>query len=138
MKYAALWIVGFGFLTILDGLVLSFVLGPFFRVYLQPFLHFENGHIKINVAAALVVWALLSAGLVGFVLPRLAAFDHFAAAMMMGAAFGAVVYGIYDFTNMAIMRDWPLKAAWADIAWGATLCGAASALLYMLDRRFFF
>ncbi|HNR33560.1 MAG TPA: DUF2177 family protein [Candidatus Hydrogenedentes bacterium] len=137
MKYATLWMAGFVFLTILDGLVLSFVLGPFFRAHLQPFLRFENGLVKINVAAALVVWALLSAGLVGFVLPRLASFHHFSGAMMVGAAFGAVVYGIFDFTNMAILRGWPLKVVGVDMAWGAVLCSAASTLLYVLDRRFF-
>ena len=45
-----------------------------------------------------------------------------------GALFGLVVYGVYDFTNYATLRQWPLVLAFADVAWGvvaSAICAVA-------------
>lgn len=46
------------------------------------------------------------------------------------ALVGLVAYGVYDLTNMATLRHWPLRLALVDIAWGtlaSALAGAAAA-----------
>lgn len=46
------------------------------------------------------------------------------------ALVGLVAYGVYDLTNLATLRHWPLKLAIVDTAWGtlaSTLAGAAAA-----------
>jgi uncharacterized membrane protein len=46
------------------------------------------------------------------------------------ALVGLVGYGVYDLTNLATLRQWPVKLALADTAWGtfaSTLAGAAAA-----------
>lgn len=46
------------------------------------------------------------------------------------ALVGLVAYGVYDLTNAATLRQWPLKLALVDTAWGtfaSTLAGAAAA-----------
>lgn len=46
------------------------------------------------------------------------------------ALVGLVAYGVYDLTNLATLRHWPVKLALVDTAWGtfaSTLAGAAAA-----------
>ena len=91
-----------------------------------------DGAVRTNIPAALATWALLSAGLVVFVLPR--AGQSLPAAALFGALFGFLVYGVYDATNMAVLRGWPLSVAVVDVCWGALLCGGCAAVLQALSR----
>ncbi len=46
------------------------------------------------------------------------------------ALVGLVGYGVYDLTNLATLRHWPVRLALVDTAWGtfaSTLAGAAAA-----------
>ncbi len=77
-----------------------------------------------NFAAAFVVYLLLVAGILLFVLPK--AQNQYLLALFWGMAFGAMVYGVYDFTNLAILAGWPLEISLIDMLWGAILCGTTS------------
>ena len=39
----------------------------------------------------------------------------------LGALFGLCAYATYDLTNLATLRDWPLRVTLVDLAWGACL-----------------
>ncbi len=45
------------------------------------------------------------------------------------AILGALVYGVFDFTNHAIFKKWTLSIALMDIAWGAILFASVSYLV---------
>ena len=53
-------------------------------------------------------------------------------AMVLGGLFGLFAYGTYDLTNLAVLRDWPLRLTFIDLAWGtfasAVAAGAGTAL----------
>lgn len=52
------------------------------------------------------------------------------------ALVGLVAYGVYDLTNLATLRHWPVRLALVDMAWGtfaSTLAGATAA---WTTRRF--
>lgn len=132
MRSGALWLAGWALLTAVDAVVLSFILGPFFRARIGPLLNVVDGAVRTNIPAALATWALLSAGLVVFVLPR--AGQSLPSALLFGALFGFLVYGVYDATNMAVLRGWPLSVAVVDVCWGALLCGGCTAVLQALSR----
>lgn len=132
MRSGALWLAGWALLTAVDAVVLSFILGPFFRARIGPLPNVVDGAVRTNIPAALATWALLSAGLVVFVLPR--AGQSLPAAALFGALFGFLVYGVYDATNMAVLRGWPLSVAVVDVCWGALLCGGCAAVLQALSR----
>lgn len=83
--------------------------------------------------AALLVYLLIPGGLVLFVRPLLAGASPLSA-WGWGAAFGLVVYGVYDLTNLAVLDKWTLRMTLADVAWGCTLCGAVSIVMRLLDR----
>ena len=47
-------------------------------------------------------------------------------AFFKGALFGLVMYTIYEFTNLALIKNWPLEMALLDILWGPALCGLSA------------
>jgi uncharacterized membrane protein len=53
-----------------------------------------------------------------------------------GAALGLVVYGVYNFTNMALLKDWAWQVTALDMAWGVFLTAAAAAAAYAAGARF--
>jgi len=42
--------------------------------------------------------------------------------LMNAFVFGFCAYGIYDFTNAALISDWDIPLAVADTIWGGLLC----------------
>lgn len=47
-------------------------------------------------------------------------------AVFKGALFGLSVYAVYEFTNISLVKEWPLEMALVDILWGVILCGSAA------------
>ena len=84
--------------------------------------------------AAVVVYLCITLGILFFVLPK-AHGDYFLA-LACGAVFGAVTYGIYDFTNYSILANWPWKITLIDFTWGIVLCGLSSLFAAFIQNRF--
>jgi uncharacterized membrane protein len=93
---------------------------------LAPIVRLADGGIAPNWPAAFVVYILLGTGIALFVIPRASTVSLAAA---YGAAFGLVVYGVYDFTNYSTLRQWPFVLTLADVAWGAVASAAAAAVV---------
>lgn len=49
-------------------------------------------------------------------------------AAKLGALLGAASYGAYNFTNQAIIKDWPVKMTALDLAWGTSMTAVAAAI----------
>lgn len=85
----------------------------------------KSGNVMMpNWPAAVIVYIAIVTGIVCFVLPK--ANGNYSLALAWGAVFGAVIYGIYDFTNLSILANWPLKITLIDFVWGIILCGLTS------------
>lgn len=128
MKQIKLFVWCFSLLVAFDSLWLG--------VFAKNFYNSQIGALfrtHLNWPAAFVVWGLLAAGLVFFVLPRayLASTFH---AFLYGAFYGLVVYGVYDFTNYAMLAHWPLVVTLVDLAWGVLINGIISVLACELAR----
>ena len=52
------------------------------------------------------------------------------------ALVGLVAYGVYDLTNAATLRQWPLKLALVDTAWGTFASTAAGAAAAWVAQKF--
>ena len=128
IKLAAVGAVAF---MVLDGVWLGLLMKNFYREQLAPIVRLANGGIAPNWPAALVVYVLLGAGIALFVVPRASTVSSAAA---LGALFGLVVYGVYDFTNYSTLRQWPFVLALADTAWGALATAAAAVAVRIVAR----
>ena len=128
IKLAAIGAVAF---MVLDGVWLGLLMKNFYREQLGPIVRLADGGIAPNWPAALVVYMLLGMGIALFVIPRASTVSSAAA---VGALFGLVVYGVYDFTNYATLRQWPFVLTLADVAWGAVASAAAAMVVWTVNR----
>lgn len=83
---------------------------------------------QVRWAPALIFYFAFPAALVALALYP--AGQPFAMQVARAALVGLVAYGVYDLTNMATLRQWPLRLVLLDTAWGSfvsTLAGAAAA-----------
>lgn len=88
------------------------------------FLRIENNAISPNFFAAAIVYIALIAGILIFVIPK--AQGNPLLALMWGALFGFVTYATYDFTNLAVVKNWPIGITVIDVLWGCVICGVTS------------
>lgn len=87
---------------------------------------------NVNWAAAIIFYLLFILGLVYFAVNPARENDSVVLALRNGALFGFFCYATYDLTNLATLKDWPLKITIIDLIWG-TFVGASSATLgYLL------
>jgi Predicted membrane protein len=78
----------------------------------------------------LMFYALYVGAAVVFVVLPAAERHSFARAVLLGAFFGLAAYATYDLTSLALIRDFPVRIAIVDMAWGMALTAVASAAGY--------
>jgi uncharacterized membrane protein len=112
-------------MLLLDGLWLGLIAKRFYIAEYGSMLRLDsNNAMAPLLSAAVVVYIALIAGILLFVIPK--AGGNALAALGWGALFGIIVYAVYDFTNLSVMANWPLKVTFIDTLWGGFLCGVTS------------
>lgn len=89
-----------------------------------------------GLVAAAAFYLLYAAGLVFFAVNPALNGGSLLQALLLGAAAGLFAYGTYDLTSLSVIKGFTLKIAIIDMAWGTILSGAASAIAYLLVKRF--
>ena len=56
-------------------------------------------------------------------------------AAQYGALFGFFCYMTYDLTNLAVIRDFPVRLAFVDIAWGSAVTALSATIAYWVGNR---
>ena len=120
----------------LDVVWLGLVMGGYYSEAIGSLARREGTKLAPNLPAAALVYVLIPAGLLAFVRPRLGEGAGTGSAFGWGAAFGLVLYGVYELTNYSVLAGWPLRLVFVDTAWGCVLCGLASVALLHLARWF--
>jgi len=82
----------------------------------------------INYLSAFLSWLLICSA-ISVQLPK-----NLEEAMIYGMLVGLVVYGVWNFTNHAIMQ-WPIKTIIADTLWGMFVCSMASLSVYLIYHK---
>lgn len=111
-------------LLTLDAIWLGYIAKAWYSSGLSAVMQDNSGQSQVNYYAAAGTYILLILGITLFVIPKAAGSSL--AALCWGAAFGFICYGVYDFTNMAIISQWPLWISIIDIVWGSVVCGLSS------------
>ena len=115
--------------VIVDLIWLAVVAKSFYRAQLQPLIA-----DKFHLPAAGLFYALNPLGLAIFaVWPAMRA-NAWSEALTQGALFGFFAYMTYDLTNLATLRNWPLRLTVVDIAWGTLISGLAAGGAVLLTR----
>jgi len=117
-----LWVYFVGFLTllILDYIWLWIVTKDFIiREFWNLITVEESGSIKINLAAGLIAWLIISAMIVTFVTLK---YDNIWEIILYGALLWFMSYAMYDLTNLTFLNNYSLKFTLIDIAWWTFAC----------------
>lgn len=95
----------------LDGIYLSNIGGPLFNPMIK---NIQGEKMKLNAYGAIVVYVLMLFVLYKFIImQRRAPSDAF--------LLGFCIYGVFDFTNIAIFKNYKYFPAVVDMIWGGIL-----------------
>ncbi len=118
---------------LLDYLWLARLMQNFYLRELGDLARLEGTVLKPRLLAAAGVYLALPGGIILFALPRVDLTRPFASALGWGFVYGLVVYGVYDLTNRATLRQWPVRLAIVDICWGGSLCASITLAASLLS-----
>lgn len=90
---------------------------------------------KVNWTAAIIFYILFISGLVIFVINPGLESKSIMKTAILGALFGLVTYATYDLTNLATIKNWPLKITIIDLLWGTALSTLVSIISFFILRK---
>jgi len=109
--------------VILDGIYLNLVKGYFNRQIKA----IQGSDIQVNIVAAGITYIFLIFGLNYFIIQQNRSVKD-------AALLGLVIYAVYEFTNMALFKNWYLLTAIIDTTWGAVLFALVTGIVYKLKN----
>jgi len=90
----------------------------------------QGTNMTTNIFYAFISYTLMVIGLNHFVLPNINVNNvSVQDCLSYGFIFGIVLYGVYDFTIGAVLKNWDMKLAVTDVFWGGFVYFAASYIL---------
>ena len=102
-------------LTSLILLGLDFIYLSLTKKYFNSQVQLVQGTpIKLNIIATIACYSLLSMGIFYFIIKK--NFSYLESFYL-----GIFVYGVYDLTTMAILKNWKWNTVVMDTLWGGTL-----------------
>lgn len=107
-------------------------------VIAKPMYQAGIGHLmaeKPNIAAAISFYTLFPFGLMIFAILPESAEAGWKNTALLAALFGFFTYATYDLSNLATLKNYPLRLALIDILWGTLVSAiAATAGKWMFNR----
>ena len=126
--------------TYVIALIVFFLIDLFWLVAVARKLYQQElGYImseKPNWIVAALFYLIFIAGLVFFVINPAMEKNSWVFALLVGMLFGFITYSTYDLTNLATLKDWPLKITIIDLIWGSSLGGLVSTVTFFIAKRF--
>lgn len=133
MTIPVLYVLSVALFLAIDAVGLTHVIRPLFEA--------EAGHLLLEdfkLAPAALFYLFYIGGLLYFVsAPALRDSASLGSVFLSGALLGALCYGTFDFTALAVLKDWTWKLALVDVAWGAALTGTVAAGGVAITRLIF-
>ncbi len=123
----------FLFFVIVDMIWIGFVARDHYVQNLGSILRYADGTYNVIWWAAFLTWLLIVLGSFLFVFPIVKdrTFIH---ALLYGGLFGLVLYGVYDLTNLSLLKEWPISTTLLDIAWGVGVNAMLAGFMWQVSR----
>ena len=116
-----------------DFLWLGLVANGFYKRQLGPLLRTSGSDMAPLWWAVAGVYLVIPLGIVLFALPPPG--STLGQAALRGLLYGLVLYLVYELTNLALVKDWPLHMAVVDVAWGGFICSLTTAAAWYISVR---
>ena len=107
-------------LFLLDIIFISFM----FKNFNDQILLVQGSSIKLNILGGILSYFFLTLGLYYFIIKENK--SHFDAFIL-----GLCIYGVYEYTTLALLKNWLLKTTIIDTIWGGTLFALST---YIIQR----
>ena len=88
----------------------------------------------INWVAAIIFYLVFILGILVFAVYPAINSESLQKAIILGAFFGFVAYATFDLTNLATLKDWPVKLVVVDMIWGTVLSASVATITFYLSR----
>jgi len=111
--------------VILDGIYLNLVKNHFNKQVKA----IQGTEIQLNIIATGITYVFLIFGLNYFIIR-----NH--RNVKDAALLGLVIYAVYEFTNLAIFKNWFITSTIIDTTWGAILFGLTTGIVYKVQGLF--
>jgi uncharacterized membrane protein len=108
--------------VVLDGIYVNLIKSSFNR----QIKNIQGSDIKVNMIAAAITYIILIFGINYFIIQKKRSVSD-------AALLGFVIYGVYDFTNLALFSNWSVLLSIVDTMWGAVLFGLTTGIVYKLE-----
>ena len=82
----------------------------------------QKSDMQVNIKYALLSYIVIIIGVYLFVVKKT---TNVKEGMIYGFIYGFILYAVFDFTNLAIFKDFSLKTAVIDMLWGGFLTSVA-------------
>ena len=131
MQIFATYITMFLVFVIVEALMLTFFMGPFFSKHI--------GHLmrsQINLYVTLLYYLFYVAGVLYFCY-----FSGFKSGSLLqtlssGFLLGLLCYGVYDMTNFLVLKDWKIQMTLVDMIWGGVVTSLISGVGFLTFNYF--
>lgn len=123
------YILTFIVFILIDLTWIGIIAKDFYNKQLGSFLSGE-----VNWPAAIFFYLLFIVGIFVFVIVPALQKNSLGSALVLGALFGFVTYATYDLTNLATVKDWPIKVVVIDMLWGAALTCVVSGAGFLISK----
>lgn len=85
----------------------------------------QGQKLEFRILPAIIAYILLIIGVYYFIIKQ-------KRSVIEAIVLGLVIYGVYEGTNYAIIKDWDLKTFLMDGLWGGILFGVTTYVVYKL------
>ena len=125
MEFVKMYLIALVTFVIVDGIWLGVISKNLYKK--------ELGHLlssNPNWIAAIIFYLLFLGGLIYFVINPGIEKESIKVLLISAALFGLMTYATYDLTNLATLKEWPVKITVIDLIWGTTLSTVVSTITY--------
>jgi uncharacterized membrane protein len=129
MKFIEHYIVLALIFVVIDSIWIAGIANKFYKTHMGKLLL-----DKPNFGPAVLFYALYILGIVYFVLDPSLAAHSWVYLLKHAALLGAIMYATYDLTNLATLKNWPVKVVVVDMLWGTFVTTAVSAAAFAFFR----
>lgn len=136
LKFLKIAISSVVIVAFLDYIFLGVIASKFYTEQLGYLAELKKGKIVFHIPMGVIAQTGVALSLCVFILTALQLNNTLATSIACGAIMALLVFTVYDFTNLSFVKNYPLKLALVDIAWGTIQGAAAGVYVYYFNRWF--
>lgn len=91
------------------------------REYDKLIFDVQNKEMTVRPFSALIAYIAIIAPIILFSLPNIRPEHRLADSLFYGGVLGMIIYGMFSFTNHALIQGWSTRVAVMDTIWGFML-----------------